>query len=53
MLSTSDLLLAVRHRIRSGTEPTLLDVAETLRAIAVPPHAVALQPFGGTTHEPG
>ena len=53
MLSTSDLLLAVRHRIRSGTEPTLLDVAETLRAIAVPPHAVALQPFGGTPSEPG
>ncbi len=48
MLSIDDLLLDVRHRIRSGTDPTLLDVAETLRAIAVPPHAVVLQPRGGS-----
>lgn len=51
VLSIEDLLLDVRHRIRSGTEPTLLDVAETLRAIVVPPHAMALQPQGGTRRE--
>jgi CBS-domain-containing membrane protein len=51
LLSIEDLLLDVRQRIRSGTEPTLLDVAETLRAIAVPPHAVALQPQGGSHHD--
>lgn len=44
MLATSDLLLGIRARLRSGEEPTVLDVLETLQAIAVPPHAVALGP---------
>lgn len=43
MLSVNDLLLGVRSRARSGSEPTIQDVVETLQAIGTHPRSLALQ----------
>lgn len=42
MLSVNDLILNIRSRARSGTEPTTGDVLEMLQAICLHPQSVAL-----------
>lgn len=43
MLSVNDLLLGVGSKARSGSEPTVTDVLETLQAISLHPRTLALQ----------
>lgn len=43
MLSVNDLVMGVRSKARSGSEPTIHEVLGTLQAISVHPRTLALQ----------